>query len=306
MQTRLQSVLEAITNTLTGMLVAMVTQILIFPLFNIVVPVSTNIWLVIIFTIVSVIRSYAWRRFFNGRHGQPKHPDDLAVDRFAAALKVKMARSRDKGRDGWDDPSIVSEAYLCEQLLHHCSKGNAGTFEDIGNFAMMLHQRGADPAVLAGVYGCLGLSTDPAEAALKKQDLDYFPTTIRQLASDMEELRGQRTVLVDALRIAEDYVKHSLSSEELKSPFGEKLPPEHSMVADLAAITKALEPYSKVSCRCILFGKNNPHWPCTLHPAAEPEQKTHHPFCDLNFPLAECVCTCGFNPPKPGVEGEHY
>lgn len=77
------------------------------------------------------------------------HPDDLAVDRFAAAMKAKLAKARAKGRAGWDDPAICSEAELAGMLLSHVGKKNAGTFEDIANFCMMLHQRGADPSILA-------------------------------------------------------------------------------------------------------------------------------------------------------------
>lgn len=75
------------------------------------------------------------------------HPDDLAVDRFAAAMKAKLAAARTKGRGGWDDPEQCSDEYLAKLLVEHLGKGNPGTFEDIGNFAMMLHQRGADPNV---------------------------------------------------------------------------------------------------------------------------------------------------------------
>lgn len=35
------------------------------------------------------------------------------------------------------------------------NKRNAGTFEDIANFAMMLHQRDAEPSILADVFGCM-------------------------------------------------------------------------------------------------------------------------------------------------------
>lgn len=76
------------------------------------------------------------------------HPDDAAVDRFAAAMKVKLAAARAKGRSGWDDPDQCSVETLADLLLGHVGKGNSGTFEDIANFAMMLHQRGADPAIL--------------------------------------------------------------------------------------------------------------------------------------------------------------
>lgn len=78
-----------------------------------------------------------------------QHSDDAAVDRFAAAMKVKLAAARAKGRGGWDDPAACSVEYLADLLVDHVGKGNCGTFEDVANFAMMLHQRGADPAVLA-------------------------------------------------------------------------------------------------------------------------------------------------------------
>lgn len=79
----------------------------------------------------------------------PQHPDDAAVDRFAAAMKAKLAKSRAKGRGGWDDPNVCSVEFLAQLLVEHLGKGNTGTFEDVANFAMMLHQRGADPKVLA-------------------------------------------------------------------------------------------------------------------------------------------------------------
>lgn len=76
------------------------------------------------------------------------HPDDAAIDRFAAAMKAKMASSRAKGRSGWDSEDACSDLYLARSLVSHIFKGNAGTFEDVANFAMMLHQRKADPVVL--------------------------------------------------------------------------------------------------------------------------------------------------------------
>ncbi|MEL7941010.1 hypothetical protein [Pseudomonas delhiensis] len=77
------------------------------------------------------------------------HPDDAAVDRFAEALKAKLARSRAKGRGGWDNAQVCSVEDLARMLIEHLGKGNSGTFEDVATFAMMLHQRGANPAVLA-------------------------------------------------------------------------------------------------------------------------------------------------------------
>ncbi|EIS3740047.1 MULTISPECIES: hypothetical protein [Aeromonas] len=79
-----------------------------------------------------------------------KHTDDHAVERFAIAMKAKLTDARAKGRGGWDDPSSCSVEHLAALLIGHISKGNPGNFEDIANLAMMLHQREADPAILAG------------------------------------------------------------------------------------------------------------------------------------------------------------
>lgn len=81
-----------------------------------------------------------------------QHSDDTAVDLFAVAMKTKLASARAKGRSGWDDPAACSVEHLADLLLEHIGKGNSGTFEDIANFAMMLHQRGADPALLVGQW----------------------------------------------------------------------------------------------------------------------------------------------------------
>lgn len=74
------------------------------------------------------------------------HPDDLAVDRFAAAMKAKMAASRAKGRNGWDNPDLCPAERLQGMLLDHLAKGDP---VDIGNFAMMLWNRGEPVAAAA-------------------------------------------------------------------------------------------------------------------------------------------------------------
>lgn len=67
------------------------------------------------------------------------HPDDLAVDRFALAMKAKLAQKRAEGRGGWDNPNECSVEWLSELLKRHVEKGDP---TDVGNFAMMIHQRG--------------------------------------------------------------------------------------------------------------------------------------------------------------------
>lgn len=67
------------------------------------------------------------------------HPDALAVDRFAAAMKAKLAAKRADGRGGWDDKEDCSQLFLSQLLREHVEKGDP---IDVANFCMMLHQRG--------------------------------------------------------------------------------------------------------------------------------------------------------------------
>ena len=72
MQSRLESLLEALATVAVGFLVALVSQMLIFPLYGIHVPVSTNIQITVWFTFISILRSYLLRRFYNSKKVQRK------------------------------------------------------------------------------------------------------------------------------------------------------------------------------------------------------------------------------------------
>lgn len=63
-QSPLMSLIEAITNVIVGYCVAVVTQMLIFPLFGLQTTLGQNLAMGGIFTIVSLLRSFALRRFF--------------------------------------------------------------------------------------------------------------------------------------------------------------------------------------------------------------------------------------------------
>jgi len=71
-QTRRQSMLEAIINVLVGYGIAVAGQMLIFPLFGIHVPLQDNLIIGLLFTLVSLCRSYALRRLFNRWHRYQK------------------------------------------------------------------------------------------------------------------------------------------------------------------------------------------------------------------------------------------
>ena len=63
-QSRLMSLVESLANVLVGYGVAVVTQILVFPLFGLAVTATENLLIGLIFTAVSIVRSYALRRSF--------------------------------------------------------------------------------------------------------------------------------------------------------------------------------------------------------------------------------------------------
>lgn len=67
--------------------------------------------------------------------------DDLVVDQLAAALKQKLAKSRAKGRGGWQDKEKCPPGRLQEMMAHHIGKGDP---LDVAAFAMMLWHRGED------------------------------------------------------------------------------------------------------------------------------------------------------------------
>jgi len=67
MQTKLQSFIESAVNIFIGFLVSLVAQVAFFPFFDIRVSLSDNLMLGALFTVVSLIRSYFVRRYFNGR-----------------------------------------------------------------------------------------------------------------------------------------------------------------------------------------------------------------------------------------------
>lgn len=66
-QTKLESFIETCINTAIGYVVALLSQLLVFPLVGIHVPFSTNLEIGAWFTIISILRGYVIRRWFNAR-----------------------------------------------------------------------------------------------------------------------------------------------------------------------------------------------------------------------------------------------
>ncbi len=65
-QPRLHSLAESVTNVCVGFFVAILGQIVIFPLFGMQVRLADNLKIGAIFTVISIARSYGVRRIFNG------------------------------------------------------------------------------------------------------------------------------------------------------------------------------------------------------------------------------------------------
>lgn len=116
-----------------------------------------------------------------------QHSDDQHVDVFAGAMKRKLAKSRSKGRGGWDNPELCSVEFLAELLVGHLSKGNEGTFEDVATFAMMLKARGADPLVLAQAVEIARRSA----SAKPQSDQDSIAQALERFVAVTDEIGQQ-------------------------------------------------------------------------------------------------------------------
>ena len=67
MQTKIHSIVESLTNVAVGYGVALASQIVVFPIYGIHIPLSTNIAIGAWFTVISIARSYIIRRWFTKR-----------------------------------------------------------------------------------------------------------------------------------------------------------------------------------------------------------------------------------------------
>ena len=60
-------IIESIIDVGSGFLLAIVTQLLIFPLFDLYPSILDSMGIALIFTVVSMTRSALWRRYFRKR-----------------------------------------------------------------------------------------------------------------------------------------------------------------------------------------------------------------------------------------------
>ena len=67
MQTRAESLKESALNIAIGYLVALLSQLIVFPIVGVHVDFTTNLEIGLYFTVISLIRSYLVRRWFNSK-----------------------------------------------------------------------------------------------------------------------------------------------------------------------------------------------------------------------------------------------
>jgi hypothetical protein len=79
----------------------------------------------------------------------PQHPDDAAVDKFARAMKRKLAQARERGRHGWNEDDCSTD-YLAACFMDEvtCDRPDP---RDIANYAMFLYLRRGGRAALREV-----------------------------------------------------------------------------------------------------------------------------------------------------------
>jgi len=66
-QTKLGSLIESLINILIGYVISLLSQLVIFPMFNIHISLATNFYIGAWFTVISLARSYIIRRWFNAK-----------------------------------------------------------------------------------------------------------------------------------------------------------------------------------------------------------------------------------------------
>lgn len=70
-QSRTMSFVEAWANIAVGLVVSFVANAIVFPLFGFSPTVSQNVAITLIYTAISLVRSYALRRLFNSIKARP-------------------------------------------------------------------------------------------------------------------------------------------------------------------------------------------------------------------------------------------
>jgi hypothetical protein len=103
-QSRLMSFCEAIANVAVGYGVAVLTQIMIFPMFGLHTTLAQNLQMGAVFTVVSIVRSYVLRRIFEAIRVRSKKPP---LKTSGGSVRARLPYRRDfSGAAARDQSSI--------------------------------------------------------------------------------------------------------------------------------------------------------------------------------------------------------
>jgi hypothetical protein len=133
-QTRLMSLVEAVANVVVGYGVAVVTQILIFPVFGLHTTLAQNLQMGAVFTVVSIARSYALRRLFE---------EIRTREARSEAAAPKQAVWKLEGCSGISGPSLLG-ALASSRALRYASRSAAGLLVFDQSLLGWVIQRGLD------------------------------------------------------------------------------------------------------------------------------------------------------------------
>ena len=65
MQSKVQSLLESFANIFIGWVIGVLSSAIVFPLVGVEMPLEANLKASVFFTVISMVRSYAIRRYYN-------------------------------------------------------------------------------------------------------------------------------------------------------------------------------------------------------------------------------------------------
>lgn len=67
-QTKLQSFVEANVNVFIGFILSCLAGYIIYPCFGVIISHKSNLGITLCFTVISILRSYIIRRYFNNKN----------------------------------------------------------------------------------------------------------------------------------------------------------------------------------------------------------------------------------------------
>jgi hypothetical protein len=101
MQRPLHSFIEACLNTASGFVLSVLAVAYLFPLVGVQMSATQNIAATSIMTVISIARSYAWRRYFNWAHRLKivtRKLDEPSAHECYGAIAYRGLREKDAGR----------------------------------------------------------------------------------------------------------------------------------------------------------------------------------------------------------------